>query len=48
MPLSSGDTVSLATGEPEARAAVFARIGGFLNENIYDFGVNVGEAREVK
>jgi pimeloyl-ACP methyl ester carboxylesterase len=35
-------------GEPEARAKVFARIGGFLNEHIYDFGVNVGEAKEVR
>ena len=35
-------------GEAEARAQVFARIGGFLNENIYDFGVNVGESKEVR
>jgi pimeloyl-ACP methyl ester carboxylesterase len=35
-------------GEPEARARVFARIGEFLNEHIYDYGVNVGEAKEVK
>jgi hypothetical protein len=35
-------------GEAGARAKVFARIGGFLNEHIYDFGVNVGEAKEVK
>ncbi len=40
-------TNDFTRGEPEARAQVFARIGGFLNENIYDFGVNVGESKEV-
>jgi dipeptidyl aminopeptidase/acylaminoacyl peptidase len=41
-------TNDFTRGEPEARARVFARIGEFLNENIYDFGVNVGEVKEVK
>ncbi len=40
-------TNDFTRGEAEARAQVFARIGGFLNENIYDFGVNVGESKEV-
>jgi len=41
-------TTDFTRGEPEARARVFAQIGGFLNTHFYDFGVNVGEAKEVK
>lgn len=41
-------TGDFTRGEPTARAEVFARIGGFLNEHIYDFGVTVGESKEVR
>ena len=41
-------TGDFTRGEPDARAMVFARIGGFLNAYVYDFGVNVGESKEVR
>jgi pimeloyl-ACP methyl ester carboxylesterase len=41
-------TNDFTRGEPEARARVFAQIGGFLNTHIYDFGVTVGESKEVR
>jgi hypothetical protein len=37
-----------ARGNPEARARAYLRIGEFLNEHLYEFGVKLGEAQEVK
>ena len=41
-------TMEFSRGDPEVRARVFAKIAGFLNEHVYDYGVDVGEAKEVK
>ena len=41
-------TMEFSRGEAEARAKVFSKIAGFLNDHVYDYGVDVGEAKEVK
>ena len=37
-----------ARGNPDAMARAYLRIGEFLNEHIYEFGVKLGEVQEVK
>jgi dienelactone hydrolase len=37
-----------ARSDSEARATAFAKIAGFVNDHVYDYGVDIGETREVK
>jgi dipeptidyl aminopeptidase/acylaminoacyl peptidase len=41
-------TRDFASEDPDELARVMLRIGDFLNANLYDFGVKVGELREVE
>ena len=41
-------TGDFTRGDAATRAKVFLKIGGFLNDHVYDYGVDVGEAKEVK
>jgi pimeloyl-ACP methyl ester carboxylesterase len=38
----------LAATDPAARAELFGRLGEFLDATMYDFGVKIGELKEVK
>ena len=37
-----------APGLPKARAATYRKIEGFFNLRLYDYGVRIGPAKEVK
>jgi dipeptidyl aminopeptidase/acylaminoacyl peptidase len=41
-------TADFTLGYPDARARVFTQISEFLNDNIYDYRVDLGKEKEVK